>query len=100
MISNITVLAIPYKKLNIPNETEIVIFPNPTHNQININLYNDVRVTKISIIDKLGAKVYENKVNNFENNTTIRNINIARGTYQVIIECLDGKIITKNIVIN
>jgi len=61
------------------NGFDMLIYPNPSHNVLNINLSKTNKNESISIINMLGVEVL--KVNNVTNSNIIDISNLAKGTY-------------------
>ena len=66
------------------DKNNIVVYPNPAKNQINLQFPNQVRADKITITDLTGKKVLE------QNNSSQVNVsNLAKGMY--VIEAVSGE---------
>ena len=76
---------------NILSESNIKIFPNPTHNTLNINFVNNN--ASISIIDMYGREIKQ--LNSNSNNIVINTSNFENGIYYIRIKNTDSIIIHK-----
>ncbi|MCC6370593.1 MAG: T9SS type A sorting domain-containing protein [Bacteroidia bacterium] len=76
----------------------LVVFPNPAHDQINITLPSSIESYNVKIVNVLGSVVVDEKVSNTKESTTISLGNKAKGVYFMTIEANREKV-TRKIVI-
>ncbi len=83
--------------LSVDNKNQLLIFPNPTNDVVNIQ-YSNANLYDVAVYDLLGRMVAEKKGK--RNQTTLNLNGMARGTYLVkIIDKTDNSTITKRVVL-
>lgn len=84
-------------KLITPQQlnSNIVIYPNPTKN--NINIETSIKLNQISLVDYLGRRI---KIfNNIEGKMTVNTNDLPQGIYFIKLTTSQNEIITKKIII-
>jgi Secretion system C-terminal sorting domain len=76
------------KSNEIVTLTDVLIFPNPTNNIINVE--SDIQIKSLIVIDIFGKKIKENT-----NSNQVDISDFGNGTYLLKIEILDGHYATK-----
>ncbi len=72
-------------------DTDFIVFPNPTSNNVNIKLSKSVSIdSRISIYNVLGEKLVTTVINSGETQTTIDVSSFAKGVY--FVEVLQGQL--------
>ncbi|MCX7861449.1 MAG: T9SS type A sorting domain-containing protein [Bacteroidales bacterium] len=87
---------IPTSISPIENSHDVVIYPNPVTNQLNIQL-NSVENALIQIYDITGREIYCQLVNNKTNEVNMENI--VNGFYTLKVSTLDGNVLAKQKII-
>lgn len=80
-------------------ENSISVYPNPTNNQVNIAIHNQVKVTSIIVYDMLGKEIINTKNIN-TNVVTLTSSNWNKGIYLIKISDEKGYNIIKKIIKN
>lgn len=80
------------------DETEMILYPNPAHDHINININSASQFTdkKIEIINMQGSVVYSGILNNEPVNIS----NLSKGLYFVKVTCDNNNILVEKLLIN
>ena len=84
------------------NNIEFTIYPNPTHDIVNIKLTGLSRVSSLQLFDMLGKTLLNEVIQPFGNQTTTRTIDLSsfqRGVYLLSI-IQNGTPFTKKIILN
>ncbi len=76
---------------------DIVVFPNPSADEINIQFLEAINVERVSIHDMLGKEVFTKKIKASETNLVI-NPNLAKGIYIVKVVSEKGQLSRKIII--
>ncbi len=92
MSSNCNALSIDEELLN-----NLILYPNPTANDINIQFAENQNVESISIYDVLGKEIFTKKVEASETNITLRP-NLSSGVYFLKINSDKGQFSKKIII--
>lgn len=75
--------------------SDIMIYPNPTNNVLNVKTTENIKINNLSLIDVLGKTVYTGK-----NINQIDVRNFAQGIYILKITSEENKVLSKKIIID
>jgi len=79
---NLSVLINPTSVEDNSIDSPLSIFPNPSHDFLNVNLPNDETISSIQILNSLGSIVYEvNNIQKINSNHRIDISNLEIGMY-------------------
>ncbi len=80
----------------VNNADDLVVFPNPIEDYLNLKSNNNLQGAFLSIIDIYGKTVYTQKLNS--NQLIITTENLASGIYFIKVESLNGLVVTRRFV--
>lgn len=81
------------------NLADITIYPNPAHNQFNIQSLSNDAIASVEVFDITGKVVYKKQFGGVQNHVVI-NLSQPRGLYMVKITDESGKIALKKLIMN
>ena len=85
---------------NNKNEIYLNIYPNPSHDFLNINWNKPTKSTTIKIINTLGKEVMSTHIEEETYYTSLSIQNLKRGIYFVEINDTEGVVLTTKVVLN
>ena len=91
-----------YKVLSVnckSTNNDIVIYPNPAQNYLNIKLPINNKFTKLIIYDIINQKLFEQSINDIDTQIRINTSNYKNGVYNIVL-ISTNKQITKQLIIN
>ncbi len=79
------------------NAIDVLVYPNPTENEINLQFSKSIKVETVSIHDMLGKEVFTKNITSSETNLVLK-LNLAKGIYFVKIATEKGQLSKKIII--
>ena len=81
------------------NDNDLVVFPNPTSDIINIKLKGQLQVSKIQLTDMLGRTLVNRSVNAYNEDMVLDLSSYPKGMYLLSV-IANGNVITKKVMLN